>query len=55
MLIDFPFDTNCAAATGTNEAPPAPPGGGGCGIGPELAALVPLLAAARRARRKNDR
>ncbi len=54
-LIDFPFDTNCATATGTNEAPPPPPGGGGCGIGPELAALLPLLAWARRRRHASSR
>jgi len=39
-------DSYCAsAATGSREAPPPPPG---CGIGPELALLLPLLAALRR-------
>ena len=48
--IDFPFDTYCTAASASAETAP-PPSGGGCGIGPELAALMPLLAWARRRRR----
>jgi hypothetical protein len=40
-------DAYCAgSATGAAEAPAAP--SGGCGIGPELALLLPLLAALRR-------
>jgi len=43
-LIDFPSDPNCPSASGTTEF-------GGCGIGPELVVLVPVLAALRRRRR----
>jgi hypothetical protein len=50
-LLDFPFDTSSATATGTNGAPTPPPGGSG----PELAALLPLLAWARRRRHAPSR
>jgi hypothetical protein len=40
-------DPHCASLTDNNESPPPPPSWG-CGIGPELLLLGPLLAAARR-------
>ena len=50
-FIDYPADTYCTSPTGTTEKPP-PPSYGGCGIGPELLAAVPLLAWLRRRRRE---
>jgi subtilisin family serine protease len=41
-------DTDCADGFDTSESPPPPPPG--CGVGPELALLLPLLAALRRRR-----
>jgi hypothetical protein len=49
-FIDYPADTNCSKASGPTEKPPAP--SNGCGIGPELAALMPLLGWLRRRRRR---
>jgi hypothetical protein len=43
-------DPQCTAAWMNREA--AAPSVGGCGVGPELAALLPLLSALRRARRR---
>jgi len=43
-----PPDTDCTNGWDTTEGPPPPPPG--CGIGPELALLLPLLAALRRRR-----
>jgi hypothetical protein len=43
-------DPQCTNATITSEAPPPP--SSGCGIGPELAAVIPVLWAARRRRRR---
>ncbi len=43
-LIDFPNDPQCASADGDVEA------SSGCGLGTEIAVLLPLLAAARRRR-----
>jgi len=43
-------DPQCTSFTGATEAAP-PPAGNNCGIGFELAVLLPLLRAARRARR----
>ena len=51
-FIDYPADTFCTSASGGAEVAP-PPGPGGCGIGPELALGLPLLAWARRRRRDN--
>ena len=51
-FIDYPADTFCTSASGGAEVAP-PPGSGGCGIGPELALGLPLLAWARRRRRDN--
>ncbi|MBM4383596.1 MAG: hypothetical protein FJ091_09530 [Deltaproteobacteria bacterium] len=48
-FIDYPADTVCTSPTGSNENPPPP--SNGCGIGPELAAAIPLLAWLRRRRR----
>jgi hypothetical protein len=48
-LIDL-ADPDCNDPYGTTESPP-PPNTWGCGFGPELAALLPLLYGARRARR----
>ena len=42
-------DPQCTAPTGASEAPAVP--GGGCGVGPELALMLPLLGAARARRR----
>jgi subtilisin family serine protease len=42
-------DPDCTSGFDTTETTPTPSGGGGgCGIGPELALLLPLLAALRR-------
>ncbi len=41
-------DTNCTSGLDTTEGPPPPPPT--CGIGPELALLLPVLAALRRRR-----
>lgn len=46
-LIDWPDDTFCADASGPAESASPPTG---CGLGPELAPLVALLAALRRRR-----
>ena len=43
--IDFPADPDCYSGFDNNEQYISP---GGCGIGPELALALPLLAAARR-------
>jgi hypothetical protein len=48
-LIDFPADTYCTSASASAESPPANIGYV-CGIGPELALAVPLVAWARRRR-----
>ena len=49
--VDYPDDSGCAApdATSENPTPPRPPAG--CGIGPELAFLLPPLFAGLRRRR----
>jgi hypothetical protein len=43
-------DSTCSSALGATEAAPPPPPSWGCGIGPELALLVPALLALRRRR-----
>jgi subtilisin family serine protease len=50
--IDFPADPNCTNGWDTTEQFVNP---GSCGIGPELAVLLPLLAAARRRRGRGAR
>jgi hypothetical protein len=51
--IDYPADPNCASPTGGLESPPVL--GGGCGLGPELMLLAPLLALHARLRRRRAR
>jgi probable HAF family extracellular repeat protein len=48
--VDYPADSNCASATGGLESPPVL--GGGCGLGPELMLLAPLIALHGRLRRR---
>ena len=47
--IDYPADPQCTSEVDDKEAANTS-GGGTCGIGPELALLLPLLLAARRRR-----
>jgi hypothetical protein len=48
-LTTSPENPQCTAAWMNRDAPAA--SAGGCGVGPELAALLPLLSAPRRTRR----
>jgi arylsulfatase A-like enzyme len=50
-LVDHPDDPGCASTSSTREDPPPRPPPSGCGIGPELAVLLPPLFAALRRRR----
>jgi arylsulfatase A-like enzyme len=50
-LVDYPDDTGCASPSSTRENPPPPSPPSGCGMGPELALLLPLLFAGLRRRR----
>ncbi len=52
-FIDYPADTYCTSASASAETAP-PPSYGGCGIGPELALGIPLLAWARKRKRRDD-